>query len=341
MIRTLPFHAMGCQMLAALDSDDLHAGTRLARVPTWFETWEASLSRFRSESELSELNRHPGQEIQVSSTLWRVYQVAVQAEEFSQGLVTARVWRAMIEAGYDQPFTPPLTPSIEKSSLGGEKQPSYIEISSMQERQDAFPLGNSPSVGGGGKLNTPPSGKPSLGGAEGEHWINVPASGLDFGGVAKGWAAHQAAHKLRLYGPALVDAGGDIAVSGHQLDGSPWPIGIADPHNPESNLTTIALYSGGVATSGIDYRRWQQGGKWKHHIIDPRSGLPAETDLLSVTVIAPTLMKAEVAAKVVLILGSSEGLAWLEKQPWMEGLLVRQDAVQIPSSKFEDHLWNE
>jgi thiamine biosynthesis lipoprotein ApbE len=69
--------------------------------------------------------------------------------------------------------------------------------------------------------------------------------------------------------------------------------------------------AGGVATSGRDYRHWQKNGTPQHHIINPRTARPAETDVLSATVLAPSARQAEVAAKVALILGSRAGLAWI------------------------------
>jgi FAD:protein FMN transferase len=137
-----------------------------------------------------------------------------------------------------------------------------------------------------------------------------------------------------------VDAGGDIAISGPQHDGSPWAIGVADPLNPGEDLALLMLGKSGVATSGRDYRRWQKDGRWQHHIIDPRSGLPAETDVLSATVIAPNVMEAETAAKMVLILGSQAGLDWLENQPQMAGILVLEDGCRLDSRGVRAYLWS-
>jgi FAD:protein FMN transferase len=159
---------------------------------------------------------------------------------------------------------------------------------------------------------------------------------LDLGGVAKGWAAHQAVRRLQSYAPALVDAGGDIAVSGPRRDGSPWIIGIANPFDSQSNLGVLSITDGGVATSGRDYRRWRQGTSWQHHLIDPRTGLPAETDILSVTVTAPTVMAAETAAKTALILGSQVGVAWLNHQPGLEGLVVLENGQRLHSQNFQN-----
>jgi thiamine biosynthesis lipoprotein len=163
---------------------------------------------------------------------------------------------------------------------------------------------------------------------------------LDFGGIAKGWAADQAARKLSAFGPALVNAGGDIAVSGPQSNGDAWPIGITDPFDPETNLEVLMIVRGGVATSGKDYRRWQQGGHWQHHIIDPRTGMPAQTDLLTVTVIAPSAVEAEVAAKVALISGSGAGLDWIESDPALAAMFLLEDGQRFYSGRFSTFIWS-
>jgi|ERR1039457_409743 thiamine biosynthesis lipoprotein len=94
---------------------------------------------------------------------------------------------------------------------------------------------------------------------------------LDLGGTAKGWAADTITAQLARYGPTQIDAGGDIAVSGPPSGNSPWKIAVASPHAPEEMLGVVALVSGGIATSGRYYRKWQRNGVWQHHIIDPRT----------------------------------------------------------------------
>jgi thiamine biosynthesis lipoprotein len=79
--------------------------------------------------------------------------------------------------------------------------------------------------------------------------IRLPVgSGLDLGGVAKGWAAHTAMRKLQAYGPALVEAGGDIAISGQRADGEAWEIGVANPFAPDENLIVLQVGRCGIAT---------------------------------------------------------------------------------------------
>jgi thiamine biosynthesis lipoprotein len=158
---------------------------------------------------------------------------------------------------------------------------------------------------------------------------------LDLGGVAKGWAAQQAMLRLSRTAPALVNAGGDIAISSVQQSGEPWSIGVTDPLNPETHLQVLQVKSGGIATSGKDYHKWQLNGKWVHHILDPRTGRPAQTDVLTATILAPSVLEAETAAKTVFILGSQAGMQWLKSYPEFTGLLILDDKSIITNEKMQ------
>jgi thiamine biosynthesis lipoprotein len=162
---------------------------------------------------------------------------------------------------------------------------------------------------------------------------------LDLGGSAKGWAVDEAIRRLAPHGPVLLDAGGDIAVSGPQADGTRWPIGVADPHTPGAHLDLLLLEHGGVATSGRDFRRWQRNGIWQHHLIDPRTMQPAISDVLSATVIGPSTAQCETAAKVVLLRGSQDGLAWLETHPDLAGLVILEDGTVHHSRRLRRYRW--
>jgi thiamine biosynthesis lipoprotein len=312
MIHKLEFRAMGCQMLAALDHPSPRAADRLNSLPSWFEAWEQSLSRFRSDSELSQFNHLSGSPQRVSLTFWRVLQEARQAELLSDGLVTPLVLDAIESAGYVTSFE-----NLVHADPGAS-QPVATQVLLQQV----------PRLAG-------------LDFDDSTRMMCLPAGArLDFGGIAKGWAAHQAMKRLAVFGPVLVDAGGDISISGCQRDGSLWPVAVADPLNPETNLGILMMGKSGIATSGKDYRRWLQNGRWQHHIIDPRTGLPAETDILSATVVAPDVIQAETAAKTVMILGSREGLDWLDMQPAMEGILVLEDGRRLNSHQLDEYLWS-
>lgn len=300
---------MGSHMSAFLDNDQPQAASLLTQVPDWFETWEQSLSRFRPDSELNALNSSAGSGdfFLVSPTLWDVLAQAVQANLESGGLVSPAILNELENAGYDRDF----------DLLTG-----LAERSSQDFLPDSTPLDEIEMDSQAHTLRLPPSLR------------------LDFGGIAKGWAAHQAASRLAALGPTLVNAGGDIAVTAPPLTGDYWPVGIENPHFPGDSLATLKIQSGGVATSGRDYRRWQKNGRWQHHIIDPRRGLPAETDLISATIIAPSAVEAETVAKVVMILGSQSGLDWLEQHPRLSGLMIDENGQKITSYHFSAYLWS-
>jgi thiamine biosynthesis lipoprotein len=132
-----------------------------------------------------------------------------------------------------------------------------------------------------------------------------------------------------------VNAGGDIAISGVQQSDEPWSIGVTDPLNVEAHLQVLQVKSGGVATSGKDYHKWQVNGSWVHHILDPRTGRPAQTDILTSTILAPSVLEAETAAKTVFILGSQEGMQWLKSHPDFTGLLILNDKSIITNEKVQ------
>jgi thiamine biosynthesis lipoprotein len=123
-----------------------------------------------------------------------------------------------------------------------------------------------------------------------------PGFRLDLGGIGKGYAAERAAELLALAGPCLVSAGGDVAVRGLPREGA-WAVAVDE-------TLTLGLTHGAIATSGRDQRRWRRGGRELHHLINPRTCRPAETDILRVTVAAGDAVDAEVLAKTLFLLGS-------------------------------------
>ena len=105
-----------------------------------------------------------------------------------------------------------------------------------------------------------------------------------------------------------------------------WQIDLVHPLKPELSMTRLYLHHRALATSTIAKRRWQKEGQLKHHLIDPRTGQPAQTDALSVSVIADRTVMAEIYAKVTLILGVEEGRAYLQSLPDVEGLIYTRDS---------------
>jgi thiamine biosynthesis lipoprotein len=118
-------------------------------------------------------------------------------------------------------------------------------------------------------------------------------------------------------------------------------VGITDPFNPDGSLALLMLSGGGVATSGRDYRRWQSHGRTQHHLIDPRINAPAETDVLTATVIAEDVIRAEALSKQLLILGSSESLSVMDDSSSNAFFLVLEEGRTIESNHFSLYKWNE
>ncbi len=149
---------------------------------------------------------------------------------------------------------------------------------------------------------------------------------FDLDGVAKGWIADRALATLAAYAERIVDADGDIAVA--VAAGSSWSIGVADPRNPGFDLAVLNLGGSatadqfGVATSGTSVHRWVVAGEERHHLIDPRTGRPAITNVLQATVVAGSARVAETLAKTAVILGSERGLAFLARADARGALLL-------------------
>jgi thiamine biosynthesis lipoprotein len=142
--------------------------------------------------------------------------------------------------------------------------------------------------------------------------LTRPGMQLDFGGVVKEYAADRVAALCRARGArsALVDLGGDLAIAGPHPDGSPWRVGVRDPFGGEAPLTTLAVYAGGVATSGDTERCMVVDGRRYGHLLDPRSGWPVQGGPASVTALASHCLVAGTASTVAMLRGA-EGPDWL------------------------------
>jgi thiamine biosynthesis lipoprotein len=158
--------------------------------------------------------------------------------------------------------------------------------------------------------------------------------GLDLGGIAKGAVVDLLAEVLdERVGPNyLIDAGGDILVSGLKEGGRPWVIAIRHPRDPQGFVGKLSLgvKNGKIAvvTSGDYERYFEQDGRRYHHILDPRTGYPAQ-GTTSVTVIAPTCARADALATAVFVLGPERGLALLEGLEDAEGLILSEDGTGL------------
>ena len=170
---------------------------------------------------------------------------------------------------------------------------------------------------------------------------------IDLSSKAPGYAADQVGALLAKIGFTnyLVEVGGEVVVKGKSPNGGLWSIGIETPtDNVETNSTLFGVMqveSGAVSTSGT-YHRFRTTGKRKtHHIIDPRTGEPADSGVVSVTVTAPTCTEADGLGTALLIMGEERGLAWIAAHPRYQALFLVKTAngfAQRMSPGFEKFL---
>lgn len=254
----------------------------------WFQSIEQRLSRFRSDSELTQLNDAAGTPFIASPLLYEVVSEAVKYHFKTDGLFNPFLGKVLTEAGYRDSFE-----TLETN------EPAFTNAHAATQ-----PIQNVATP------PTPPA--PQLNPINRSITLAL-GSALDLGGIAKGWSAEKLALRLQDEGvdQGVVDAGGDIMLWGEV----PRLIAVADPLAPDKDIATIQIeYRAGIATSSRLKRKWTAAdGSVRHHILDPRTLLSGHSDLVQVTVICPTLTEAEVYAKCALLLGSEKGVSWLEQ----------------------------
>lgn len=275
---------------------------RLAQSAIFLRRAERRLSRFRPASELSRLNQRIGTPRRVSPILCQMVATALAAARKTGGRFDPTVLPALLAAGYTRTFAHLGEGPAGDTALAAVPG-RYREVRFDRDRCTV---------------------------------LLPPGAALDLGGIAKGWLADLVLRRLRPLGAAAVDIGGDCAFTPSGTDDPPWLVDVADPWTPGASFAEVAIDGGGgVATSGILRRRWQTSSGWQHHVIDPRTGIPASTDLASVTVVAMSATAAEVLAKVALLEGRDRGSALLARDPRIRGLLIplrgSPIAIRLPS----------
>jgi thiamine biosynthesis lipoprotein len=251
---------------------------------------DLACSRFRPDSEIVTLDRQmtgvPGrtraEPVEVSPLLAEAIAVALRAARLTGGDVDPTVGAAMNAVGYDRDFSlvrrdgPAVRLTVR--TVPGWRQVELDEQTRL--------------------LRIPPGVQ------------------LDLGATAKAWAADRSAARISagLGCGVLVSLGGDIAVSGEPPGGG-WRIRVQDisgrPEDPPAGPSTVvAIHGGGLATSSTAARRWRRGGDVLHHILDPRTGLPAAPVWRTVSVAAASCTDANIASTAAIIRGRTAP-AWL------------------------------
>lgn len=266
--------------IASLPGSAATAANAAARVAHRVGRWAARLTRFDPGSELSRLNAE---------------------EEASTSVVG-----------------PTLVAVLDWAERATDRCPGIVDVSLLAERLAA-------EEGRPAATGRPPRGAPD---ARPSWWLERGHRGglvhrrrpvrFDLDGVAKGWIADRALALLAAFPAALVDADGDIAV--RSAPGLGWCAAVAHPsasRGPELAVLRLPESpeggSVGVATSGTSVHAWRHGSRWSHHLIDPRTGAPARTDVVQATVMTTSARLAEVIAKSIVIRGSQDGLRLAEE----------------------------
>jgi thiamine biosynthesis lipoprotein ApbE len=253
-------------------------------------------SRFRADSELLRVNAHDGRPVQIGRLLMDALELALCAAELTDGAVDPTVGRALELAGYDRDWRL-LTPAGDDTS----PQASKYASSERSMRPQAITVRRI-------------SGWQTVRLDRKRACVRMPRGILlDLGATAKGWAADRAASTAAEAAGCgvLVSIGGDISTSGTAPDDG-WHIRVTDDHRsrPSAPGQTVTILSGGLATSSTTVRRWCHDGRAMHHIIDPRTGVPARTPWRTVSVAAASCADANIATTGALVKGAG-AVAWL------------------------------
>lgn len=285
------FPALGTTAVVVADPADLDAA--VDAVGRELDDIDRTCSRFRADSDLSRVNDAGGAWTTVDRLLVDAVDVALRAATVTGGMVDPTVGETMLRIGYDRDFSeiPSDGPALP-SAASWLVAPAWRLVEIRHDRSQ----------------------------------IRVPRDvSLDLGSTAKALAADRAAARAAdtIRGHVLVSLGGDIAVAGGAPEGG-WLVGIADDHrgDPEPG-ETIAIAAGGLATSSTTVRRWARGGRSVHHIVDPRTGLPAREVWRTVSVSAASCVDANTASTAAIVLGD-DAPAWLAAQE-LPARLVRSD----------------
>jgi thiamine biosynthesis lipoprotein len=273
---SVTFRALGTTAVVAV-ADDSRLSDALPLVVDEIAAVDAACSRFRSDSELMRLPS--GCSVVVSPLLSDALAAALDAARATGGIVDPTVGRTLRLAGYDATYR-----------VVARRDPSRFEA--------AF---------------VPVPGWRVVEHERATRTVAIPPGvELDLGATAKAFAADRCA---RIAAEAtgtgvLVSLGGDVAVAGEPPPGG-WSIGIADDHAAPEVDETVAIEAGGLATSSTTVRRWRSGERELHHLIDPRTGRPADSCWRTVSVAAGSCLAANVATTAAIVLGEN-ACEWLE-----------------------------
>jgi FAD:protein FMN transferase len=273
------------------------ARTAVAGARRQILEYHARLSRFRSASELATLNGDPRPLVPASGLLRSAVSAGLWAARHSDGLVDPCLLDALVAAGYARSHE-------HTGPIAAPRGPRRSAQPDPRARWRAIRVDEQ-----GCAIERPPGLR------------------LDLGGSGKGHVADLVADRLAPFARWVVDCGGDIRVGGVQ------EVEVAHPLRDEPAAQTI-VDDGAVATSSVIARAWTTpDGRRAHHLLDPSTGQPVWTGVLTATALAPTALEAETLAKTALLRGADDARSVLEPHG---GLLVHEDGrVEAIGALFE------
>ena len=306
MMRTMEFRAMNTDILLAAEGEQATEGMQIAK--TFIDDCEQRFSRFLPDSELSQLNHSVGGWTHVSNDLLEMLHISMSYYFETKGIFDPSILTDLKWMGYVR--------SMDEIREGGATLPPHASERTHRPafHEMTFNLTDSR--------------------------VRLPRNmEVDLGGIAKGWIVEKAAYLLNTYSNACgVSAGGDMFFIGHPSNGMDWDVSLEDPRDPTRTLCQLHIGSGAVTTSSVMKRTWRQGEKPRHHLIDPRTGESAKTDWLSVTLISPDIITAEVYAKAILIGGEGELGDLLNARPNLTYIAVDPNGNLLGSPNYKDFM---
>jgi FAD:protein FMN transferase len=299
------FRAMGTDChVALLGGDGADLELAVERVRELESLW----SRFVADSEISRLNHAGGTEVRVSSPTRVLLQRALEARTRTKGWFDPFLAAALEAQGYDRDFST-LEPALPLAD-GTTAPVARPAVGQPLFRRAPLSIGV-PDASGGATARL------------------AAGAAFDPGGIGKGLAADLVATELVRAGVAgaLVNLGGDLRVAGRAPEGG-WAVTIDHPVDGDlAPVATIRVAGAGLCTSSALRRRWRApDGSAAHHVLDPRTGRPADIAVASVTVTAPEAWVAETLTTAVMLAGPVFGAALLRKAG-AEALVVGLDGA--------------
>ncbi|MFN8080208.1 MAG: FAD:protein FMN transferase [Kineosporiaceae bacterium] len=322
------FRAMNTDVTLQVVGPGPRAATLLDDAEQVFVRVERSCTRFDPTSALMQANAAGEQWCEVPQECYLAIAEAAGAHLETEGLFDPRVLTSLVAMGYDR--TLPFAEGPVRLSAG--RTPDGIP--------SVVPLTSTPSAGAG----TPSAMGPATWAPGLDRHLRAVRVGprpIDLGGIGKGLAVRWAAHLLVEAGQGyLVEAGGDCALGGPGPDAGPWRVGVEDPLGGDDPVAVLEITDIGCATSSLRKRTWQIEGRQVHHLVDPRTGISADTGLRSVTVLDSDTARAEVWSKALLIAGRHR-IAELAESKVLPALWVDETGrLEASEAIRDDIIWS-